>query len=355
MGTLLDDLRGMKRMDPDGMLTHCLELPDQIRAGWQWGLDWRLPARWRNLDGICLLGMGGSAIGADLANGFAGGKLARPLRVNRDYRLPGGLHRRTGILISSYSGNTEETLSAAEAALRRGLPAAAITSGGKLAALARRRRLPLVLIPSGLPPRGAVGYGTFVLMGLLRRLKWIPAIPVPSAAAGLERTIARSLAPAVPLRRNPAKQLARRLAGRIPILYGGADGWEGVTFRWRTQLEENAKTVCFHHIFPEATHNEISGWVHPAPGIRRTAAVFLTDPSVHPRTLKRMRFAARIIRREGAGCLEVGMKGPDRFDRMLRMIALGDFLSVYLAFLYRENPTPVVRVEALKKYLRSGR
>lgn len=343
-------------MDRGDMLGRVSRLPEQCRAGWAQGLSWKVPPRFGLLDRLLVLGMGGSAIGADILEGISREAFDRPIAVNRTYRLPPWVDRRTLVLACSYSGNTEETLSAARQALARGAGLLSITSGGKLVAFSRRHRIPLARIPSGWPPRAALGYMTFVPMGLFARLGWISRKPLrlEQTLGQLQHYIETVVGGQVPVRSNPAKRIALALQGTLPILYGASEGWEGVTYRWRTQLEENAKTLAYHHLFPEATHNEVSGWVHPRGLMKRLTALFLKDPAVHPRTLKRIRFTAQVIRQQGAQVLEVEVPGEDRLTRMLRLIALGDFVSVYLGLLYRQDPTPVVRVEALKKYMRRG-
>lgn len=357
---LLDDPRAIARIDPGGMLRRVAELPEQCREAWRLGLGWKVPAAVGSAAArarqVVVLGMGGSAIGADLLQGFLGDNAPRPILVNRTYTLPRWVGPETLALVCSYSGNTEETLSAAEQARRQGAKLLAITSGGTLALWAGAHRVPLLRIPSGLPPRSAVGYLAFVPLGLFARLGWVhrTGLGVEASLSALKRWIDSSLQPAVATARNPAKKLAVSLVGRLPVLYGSAGGWEGVTYRWRTQLEENGKSLAFHHIFPEATHNEISAWFQPRLLIRRLTAVFLTDPAVHPRTLRRMEFMRRIVLGQRARAVTVSVPGRGRLERLLKLVALGDFVSVYLGILYREDPTPVERVEALKKYLVTG-
>jgi len=328
------------------MLGRVSALADQCASGWEEGLGWRVPAAFFSARQLLVLGMGGSAIGADLAAGIVGGRLKKPLLVNRTYDLPGWVDRDTAVLVCSYSGNTEETLSAAAQAARRTAKIAAITSGGKLAGWAEARRFPLLRIPQGLPPRSAVGYMTFVPLGMMARGGWLSrsALGVEAACAGLNRYLKTAS--------GPAKKLASKMFNKLPVLYGAAGGWEGITYRWRTQLEENSKTLAFHHIFPESTHNEISGWVQPKGLMRHTVALFLTDPAMHPRILRRMEFTRRIVLSQGAKAERVSVSGPTVLERMLRLVALGDLASVYLAFLYKSDPTPVIRVEALKKFMK---
>lgn len=337
------------------MLGRAAALPGECRIGWDLGRQWHLPAAFGRSEKLLVLGMGGSAIGADLLEGIARADLAKPIFANRTYDLPRWVDRKTGVLVCSYSGNTEETLSAAAEARRRGARLAAITSGGKLARWAGRHGVALVRIPSGLPPRTALGYLAFIPLGALVGLGWVRPenLPVEAALRGLERFVKERLDVSVRRSANPAKRAAERLQGTLPILYGAAGGWEGVVYRWKTQLEENAKTLAFHHIFPEATHNEISGWVEPKGLMRKLTAVFLLDPAVHPRTRRRMTFSERVVRRQGARVLKLSVSGRSRLERILRLVSLGDFVSVYLGLLHRQDPTPVVRVEALKKYMGS--
>ncbi len=351
---LLDDLQALRRVDGADMLGRAAALGREALEGWRGGLGWRVPARIRSSRQALFLGVGGSAIGADLLQGISADSLSRPLVVNRTYTIPAWVGRDTLVVACSYSGNTEETLSAAEQARRCGARILAISSGGRLADWARRHGAPLLKIPPGLPPRSALGYVAFGPLGLLTRLGWIRAgrLEVESACAGLDRFIRGRLVPAVRASRNPAKRLAEALAGRLPVVYGASDGWEGVTYRWRTQFEENSKTLAFHHLFPEATHNEISGWLKPAGLVRRMAAVFLFDRAVHPRTLRRMEFTRGIVQRQGARVVSVSVPGGSRLERILKLVALGDFTSIYLGIQYGVDPTPVERVEALKRYLR---
>ena len=338
------------------MLGRATSFAAQCRWGWEQGLAFRLPRSFQQARQLLMLGVGGSAIGAELLQGIVGDRIRRPVVVNRTYTLPAWVDRKTLGIICSYSGNTEETLTAAQEAVRRGARVMAITSGGKLALWAGRDRFPVLLIPAGLPPRAAIGYQLFAPLGILVRMGWLNrrAVPAQEGWESVGRTIRQRLAPSIPTMENPAKQIALRLKGKLPILYGASGGWEGLAYRWRTQLEENAKTLAYHHLFPEATHNEISGWLQPKELMNRMVAIFLSDPAVHPRIRRRMTFTARIIGQQGAQVMTLGAGGRGRsaLSRLLELVALGDFVSIYLGLLYRVDPTPVDRVEALKKWLR---
>ena len=353
---LLNDPKAIWRIDRSDMLGKAAALNLQCEQGWRLGLGFKLPKGWGRSRHLLVLGVGGSAIGGDLLKEAVAGSLSRPITVNRTYTIPAWVNRETLVVACSYSGNTEETLSATQAAADKGARILAFTSGGKLASWAKRHGFPLILIPPGLPPRAAIGYQLFGPLGFLVGLGWLKesSLPVEKACQSLEQFIEGKLHPSVGLASNPAKKLAGALQGRLPILYGASGGWEGVTYRWRTQLEENAKTLTFHHLFPEATHNEISGWLEPRSLMKELVALFLVDPAIHPRIRRRMEFTAGIIRRQGARVLHVETSGESTLARTLKLIALGDFVSVYLGILYRVDPTPVKRVEALKEYLKGG-
>ena len=341
-------------MDPSEMIARSTALPIQCLQGWEQGLAWAVPSGLKSARNLLVLGMGGSAIGGDFLQGVVRQQSARPIAVSRTYTIPAWVGPETLVLACSYSGNTEETLSAAQLAMRKGAKLAAITSCGELVAVAAKNRFPLLRIPSGLPPRAALGYLAFAPLGLVAQLGWVPrkSLPVEQACESLAHFIATRLAPSVPARSNPAKQLAEALKDRLPVIYGAGGEWEAIAYRWRTQLEENAKTLAFHHLFPEATHNEISGWLQPAALVKKMTALFLVDESMHPRVRRRMKFTEQIVRKQKAAVRVVQVPGDSILSRMLAMVSLGDFTSIYLAFLYGIDPTPVVRVEALKKYMK---
>ena len=350
----LDDPQAVSAMDRADMLGKISRLAQQCREGWRLGLGWKVPDRFKNCQKLLVTGMGGSAIGGDLVAGLFGVALSRPMAVNRNDQLPSWVDRETLLLAVSYSGNTEETLSACDEAARRKIPTLAVSSGGKLETWARRKGVPHLQIPPGWPPRAALGYTTFVPAGLFAQWGWLRGgrPPLEGALDALELFIGEQLSRSVPESRNPAKKIAVELLHRLPVLYGACEGYEGIVYRWRTQLEENAKTLAFHHLFPEMTHNEISGWGRPSALMKRCTALFLEDPAISKRVRSRMEFVARLAAREGADVVRVSVPGQSIFERRMKLIALGDFASVYLGILYRVDPTPVERVEALKRWLR---
>lgn len=291
-------------------------------------------------------------MGGELLKALAAARLALPVTVWRDYGIPAFVDSRTLVLGLSYSGKTEETLSAVEAALQRGAPAAVLTSGGELAALAASRGLPMVRLPLGLMPRLALGYLLFPLLGLLDATGLaVVTGPERDEALQLLEGMGSELRPERPTAENQAKQLALMLHGKIPVLYGSA-ATEAAAYRWKTAVEENAKLLAFHGCLPEVNHNEIEGWGDPAG--RGFYAVFLRDPDEGEVVGRRVRLTRELIGAHAGGVAEVWPRGRARLARQLSLIHLGDWVSYYLALLRARDPWSVPTLEALKRRLRES-
>lgn len=313
-----------------------------------------VPARSYRAAVVC--GMGGSAIAGDLLAALAQGSAPFPIAVNRNYGLPGWVGRDDLVIVSSYSGDTEETLSAFAAAEERGATIAAITSGGELDRRCRQGGHPCLVIPGGLPPRGALGFLFFGLLGTLLRSQLIPDCrgDVMETIQQLE-ALTKEYEPSSPAAANRAKTLALQLHGGIPIVYASADGMAGAARRWANQLNENAKVLSYWALFPELCHNEIVGW-EKLPELRRQArVVFLEDRGDHPRNALRARIVKEVLNASAAGLFTVQSRGDSLLARMFSLICLGDWTSLYLAYLHQTDPTPVARIAELKNRLRDAR
>jgi glucose/mannose-6-phosphate isomerase len=310
-----------------------------------------LPARRRAAAQIVLCGLGGSAIGGDILRSYLAGELRIPFLVNRHYTLPGFVGPSSLVIISSYSGNTEETNSAHREALRRGAQLLCITSGGKTSALARSRRSPLITIPGGSPPRAALGYSFFPLLIALSRMGFIR-----SRQREIRETIAlleeKSPLYATPdSATNPALQLAELLQHRITVLYSSTEHMDAVNTRWRGQIAENGKALCFGHVLPEMNHNELVGWYALHQQMKEMQVVFLRDAGDHPRVKIRMDISRQILREYTPHLTEVWSEGTTLLARMFSLLYLGDWVSFYLAMLHRVDPTPVRVIDHLKQEL----
>jgi glucose/mannose-6-phosphate isomerase len=307
----------------------------------------------RDFNNIVFAGLGGSAIGADLVRSYLYFESSLPMQVVREYDLPAYVGSSTLVFISSYSGNTEETLSAYSQARKKGASIIAISSNGALKENCLRDGVTFIEIPKGLPPRCSLGYLSIIPLCLLTRLGLIK-----DAASSIDKTIAvleglkrHKLNPLVGAKDNIAKYVAGRLVNKFPIIYSASVHFDTVATRMRCQLNENSKSLASSHVFPEMNHNEIVGWEQPAKIFKNLAVIMLRDKGVHPRVNKRMDITREIILKEDPNIIEIYSEGEDLLARIFSLIYIGDFVSLYLAILYGIDPTPVERVTYLKKKL----
>ena len=347
----LDHRNEINAIDRSRMRNLLEGFPQHLESAWKLGADAKIPSF--SFEHVLVCGMGGSAIGGDFLRVYLQQKgFPKPIGVVRSYELPPFADERTLVFCLSYSGNTEETLSCFEDAGRRGCARAAITSGGRLAQLAREAGVPLVEIPGGMPPRTALGY----LFGpLLRSL--LPTVEprndvereFEEAVSALQRR-ASLYGVESPEEQNPAKRLARALLQKIPVIYGSGLT-ESVARRWKTQINENAKQPAHWDVLPELHHNEIVGWESPL--AERFVYVLLRDPEEHPQIQKRFRITRTLLEERGRAVLEVHPPEEETgvLARLLTMSYLGDWVSYYLALLQGVDPTPVALIDEMKRRL----
>jgi glucose/mannose-6-phosphate isomerase len=304
------------------------------------------------LDGLgpmLVCGMGGSAIGGDLAAAALGDRLTKPMTTVRGYELPSWSSPDSIVLCASYSGGTEETLACYEAAGALGAVRVAVTTGGRLAEAARADGVPVIPIPAGLQPRAAVAYMTVSALEVAAAAEVGQGVrtEIDAAASGLAQLV-REWGPDA-----DSDSLAKRVAQRIHrtcVCVYGAGPTTAAAKRWKTQLNENAKVPAFAAELPEADHNEIVGWQN-ASALGSFMAVFLEDADQHPRVRQRVELTASLIEGEAAGTLRLESVGSNPVERLLSLVLLGDLVSVYLAVLQGTDPTPVLPIDRLKAAL----
>lgn len=349
--SILDRPADLEALDPADMRGHVATIPDQLRDGWARTRDLTVPAAYRAATGIVVLGMGGSAIGGDLVHDIFADRLTVPLEVVRGYELPAWVGTRTLVVAVSYSGATEETISALEAALRRRCPVLVVTTGGPLREVARRAELPHLVFPGGGQPRAAVGYAVSLLAGVLERTGHLAlaADEMEAAAVAAAATLA-AIDPAVATVANPAKQLAWELLDRLPLVVGSG-AMAAVARRWKTQLNENGKTDAVFDALPEATHNTIVGFDFPADMQDQLCVVFLAGSGDHPRDRLRATLLGQRLDALHVTHREVPCNAPGQLAAAFQGIVFGDLVSVYLAVLYGVDPTPVEAISHLKAKL----
>jgi glucose/mannose-6-phosphate isomerase len=342
----------VEQVDGSDMCSLIRSWPEQIEAQTRRLEDAGWPDPPAAAERILLGGMGGSAIAGDVVYGVIEDELGVPFQVVRDYLWPGGVGARSLCLLSSYSGNTEETLSLYEEAGARGATRLVLSSGGELSRRAARDGVTAVTLPPGLPPRAALGYSVVSVLGLFRSLGWqhTGAGALGEAQEVLEAGN-RLYAPEIDEPRNPAKQLARSLSGHAVVIYTPVRHLTGVGRRWKGQINENAKQIAFHADLPELDHNEIVGWevlrdLHP-----RFRVVFPRDHDEHPRVARRIELTRGILAAEGVESVTVPSRGESRLARVLSLIQLGDWVSLYLAVLAGVDPTRLEKIDRLKTTL----
>jgi glucose/mannose-6-phosphate isomerase len=284
-------------------------------------------------------GMGGSAIGGDLAVAALADRLTKPMMVARGYELPAWAPAGSAVLCSSYSGNTEETLACYAAAEALGAHRLVATTGGELAEAARADGVPVIGLPAGLQPRAAVGYMFCVAAELAALSLAGPRIhtEIDAAASHLGESFAAAEA--------RATELAAAI-GDATVVVHGSDLTAPVAYRWKTQINENAKLPAFSSVLPEADHNEIEGW-SGADG--RFAAIFVGDRDQHPRERKRFELTAKAIEPYASTVIDIETEGETPTERLLHAVMLGDLLAIELANARGVDPLAVDVLEGFKK------
>ncbi|MFH1169195.1 MAG: bifunctional phosphoglucose/phosphomannose isomerase [Chloroflexota bacterium] len=347
----LDDLQVFQQHDPQGMVQRIGELHWQCEQAWQMALGFKLPADYAEVDKVVVLGMGGSAIGGDLVRSLALSEAPVPLFVLRDYDLPAFVDGRTLVVASSYSGGTEETLSGFQQALEAGARVLAITTGGKLKTLAEKKGVPVFSFDYKAQPRAALGFSLLPLLCFLQQLGFLKDKSADVAeTVQVLREVSAVANEVSPQSANPAKQLAQRLYGRLPVIYGAGVLAE-VAHRWKTQVNENGKAWAFYEVFPELNHNAVVGYQMPPDLAGKLMVVLLRSPGLNKRVQLRYRVTCELLDRAGVGYDFADSRGNSPLSQMMSLIMLGDYASYYLALLYRIDPSPVEVISYLKAEL----
>ena len=346
----LDDAAAIRLADPSDMLGAVAGIATQCRAGHAAGLAASNLPSGDGVRSIVFCGMGGSGISGDVIRALYTLRLPVPVVVVRGSELPEFCGTHTLVVCSSYSGDTEETLSCFDEAVERGCRLVAITSGGELSRRAHERGIALRPIPAGFMPRAAMGY---LAMGSLAALEAVGLIP--SLAADLDEStreleaLADRLGPDRPVRENDAKVLALATEGRTPMIWGAEGIGSVAAARWKTQFNENAKIPAFAASLPELDHNEVVGWA-PGEG-ERFYLVALRHEGEPADVAARFPHSIRIAEESGMAVDEVRAAGRSPLARLFSLVIMGDFASVYLAIARGVDPSPVHAIDRLKRAL----
>ena len=292
---------------------------------------------------IVVAGMGGSAIAGDLLKSYlySLGDLKIPLVVARDYKLPNFVNKDSLVFISFYSGNTEETLSMYNDAVKRSANIVLVTSGGKLKEQALKKMHKVIRVPMGLQPRCAIAYSFFPILKVLEN-----SAIIDSKKDAVNHLLSLARRPVI---KEKAIELAEKMHGRVPLIYA-SNILSSVAERWKTQINENTKMHAFYNVFSELDHNEILGFTHANADYYVT---ILRDVSDDRKMVKRMELTKEIIKKQGIPVTEMVVSGDCLMTRMFTTILIGDWTSYYLAIKKGVDPTPVKLIEELKKQLKS--
>jgi glucose/mannose-6-phosphate isomerase len=347
--SILDDVAAMGRADSEGMLGHIAGLPGQVTEGWRITRGLELP--WDTPRAVAILGMGGSAMGGDLAAAIWADRISVPVQVLRGYELPAWVGPETLVIASSKSGDTEETLRQLETALSRRCPVVCVSTGGAMRRVAEAATLPLAAFPAAGAPRAALGWSLGIVAGILERAGLLELNESELAAAVASASdAAAGWAPSVPTAENPAKQLAWSLVDRFVVI-AGAGFLAPVARRWKTQLNENSKAAAVFEELPEATHNTVVGFEQPDSLRDHLAVVLLRSELEHPRNALRAQLIADVMETGLIWHQALETSGEGRLGHALSGILMGDYVSVYTAFMYAVDPTPIVAIEHIKQQL----
>jgi len=336
--------------DKSDMLSIIRNFPQQWKEAEGMGRRFSPPADYRKINKVVVTGLGGSAMGGDILLSYLSDEMRIPVFVNRNYTLPRFVDKDTLLFVVSYSGNTEETISAYRKGVDLSAKVIAVTSGGKLGELSEAKGIPVITVPPGLPPRTALGYLFLPPLIVLEKLGLVEA-----KGADLEETglLLRELSrrwDSSSSEGNPPQDLARKLFGKLPLIYS-SETLKAVCLRWKTQINENSKSLAYPVVFPELNHNEIVGWEGMEELRKSLAIIILRDKGDQERVKKRIEITKSVLGERPGGLEEIWSEGNSLLARIFSLIYLGDWVSFYLAILDGVDPTPVKPIELLKRRL----
>ena len=296
----------------------------------------------KQFENIVISGLGGSGIGGKIVSQLVADDCCLPIICTNDYVLPAFVGPKTLVIISSYSGETEETVAAYNEAKAKGATISCITSGGRIAAAATADGYNCIIIPGGKPPRSMFGYSSVQVLFTLKAYKLYNG----NFEAEISNSIDLIHAEIANIR-TETKSIAEKIVSRIPVLYSEAS-YEGVAIRWRQQINENSKMLCWHHVFPEMNHNELVGWTG---GDNRVAVLMLRTEDDYQRSQIRMDICKKLMGEKCDTIIEIHAKGSSRLERAFYLIHLGDWLTIDLAELRNEDATAIPAIIFLKNEL----
>ncbi len=332
------------------MIEYLEDFPSQCEKAVQIAMNFPIDLkRYGSIYHVVVCGMGGSAAGGDLIKSYLQGEARIPIEVNRGYLLPGYVGENTLVFAISYSGNTEETLSAYRDALSRSARIIAITSGGKLEELSRKNGNDVIEIIGGMPPRATFGYLFFPVLTLLQRLGLVGSKEEETRETIQNlQILAKEYNPQN--KANLAKDISEKVTGHLLLIYA-PDHLAACAIRWKNQFNENSKIAAFFAILPEMNHNEIEVWATGSEFTKKFYIIFLRDSAESERIKKRIEITESILKNKVAGVQHVISRGKSLLCRLHSLIYLGDWVSTYVALGNSVDPLPTPMIDLLKSRL----
>jgi len=295
-----------------------------------------------NIQNIIVTGLGGSGIGGTILSELIQDECSIPVLVNKDYFLPAYVNSNTLVIISSYSGNTEETVSAMKQAITKKAQVVCITSGGKIKELADQNNFDTIIIPGGKPPRSCIGYSLVQLLKVIEFNEFVKT----NLLAQVETSITLLNKENTSIK-NEAMTIAKLLVDKLTVIYS-LGTCEGVAVRFRQQINENSKMLCWHHTLPEMNHNELVGWTTKNENL---AVVTFKTSFDYERTIKRYEICKELFSKYSSSVTDITAKGNSKLEQYLYLINIGDWISCFIADIRNIDPIEVDVITNLKNEL----
>jgi len=315
--------------------------PNQLREAFEIASNAKLNQK-NNIQNVVITGLGGSGIGGTIISELVSADCPVPIIINKDYFLPKFVNHNSLVIISSYSGNTEETLQAMEQALKQGAQIVCVTSGGKVEELAKQNKLDVIKIPGGNPPRSCIGYSLVQLIKIFSFYNLAPANLLNEVVSSIELLEKENSSI-----KSEAEKTAKLLINKIPVIYS-LGSCEGVSVRFRQQINENSKMLCWHHVFPEMNHNELVGWTERN---ENTCVITFHTSFDYSRTVKRYEISKPLFEKYSHSVTDITAKGKSKLEQFMYLINIGDWISVYIAEIKNIDPVEVNIINQLKNEL----
>ena len=341
----------MYEIDKDDMYQSIWDFPENIIDAIELSENITLKNEYRDVNNIIIAGMGGSAIGGDVVYSLIKNEIKIPFVVNRGYDLPAWANSSTLIICSSYSGNTEETISILEEAKSLGAKVIGITTGGVLESLCKNYSFDFVNIPSGLQPRAALAFSFIPLLYILKKTSLINVVVKDWLESSVDLIKSKREEYSLDKENNPVYQLANKLYNKLPIIYADSGSLETVAVRLKGQICENSKILAYHSIYPEMNHNEIVGWENNEEYFSNYYVLWLMDEEMNSRNKSRKNIISEILSDLNVSQQEIKVDGNSFKERFLLLIHYGDWLSYWCAILHNTDPSPVKNIQTLKDKL----